>query len=172
MRGLASGFLAAVLIAGCALPPPRLSPTGRSTTVHTRNERVAGELIAVTPDTVWVLTRPGGVVTPFSAQSIVRLEVQRHGMGGTRTMQIMSVVGATTGVLLTTACSQVDDISCSGVVPGTLLTYIGLGALFAVVNSQSAWMKYAPAQLILAQPYTRFPQGLPDTLRASPRAAP
>ena len=170
MRSLASGFVAAILVAGCALPSPRISPTGRSATVHTRTERVHGELIAVSPDTLWVLTRPGGVITPLSAQSIARLDVKRHAMGGTRTMQIMAVMGATTGTLLTAACSQVDDTSCGTVLPGALLTYLALGALFGVVNSQSAWMKYTPAQFMLAQPYTRFPQGLPDTVRLSPRA--
>src|SRR5687767_8228866 len=101
MRSLASGFLLAVLVGGCALPPPRLSPTGRHTSVHMASSRVSGELIAVTPDTVWLLTRPNGVLTPFRAESIVRLDVQRHRMGGTRTMQVMSLVGAATGLLLT-----------------------------------------------------------------------
>ena len=172
MRNLASAFLVAAFIAGCALPPPQLSPTGRLTTVHTPADRIAGELIAVTPDSVWLLTRPDGVLTPFRAEGIVRLDVQRHRMGATRTMQIMAVVGAATGVLLNISCSQVDDASCGAVLPGTMLTYLALGSLLALVNFESAWMKYQPGQLILARPFTRFPQGLPDTLRTNPRASP
>ncbi len=169
MRSLASVLLATTLVTGCVLPPARLSPNGRSTVLHVADGQVHGELIAVTPDTVWLLTQPGGVPTPFSANSVVRLDVQRHRMGGTRTIQIMSVVGTATGALLMVACGQVDDASCGAVLPATLLTYLGLGALFAVVNSHSAWMSYTPAQFMVARPYTRFPQGMPDTLRTAPR---
>ncbi len=167
MRSLASGFLAAVLVAGCALPPPRLSPTGRHTSVHTPTNRVSGELIAVTRDTVWLLTRPDGVLTPFRAENIVRLDVQRHRMGGTRTMQIMAVVGAATGFLLTISCSQVEDASCGAVLPGTMLPYLAFGALFAVVNFESAWMKFSRPEVTAARAYSRFPQGMPDTLRTT-----
>ena len=169
MRNLASAFLAATLAAGCALPAPELSPNGRRSRLRMPTEQVIGELIAVTPDTVWLLTKAGGTLVPFDAKSVDRLDVQRHRMGGTRTLQIMSLVGAVTGALLMASCVQVDDADCGAVFPGALLTYIGVGAVFALVNSESAWMKYTPSQFIIAKPYARFPQGLPDTLRTSHR---
>ena len=169
MRTLVSGLVAATLAAGCALPAPRVSPNGRTTMLHTGSGRVNGELIAVSLDTVWMLTRPGGTLAPFASANIVRLDVQRHAMGATRTIQAMSLVGLATGVLLSIACSSVDDASCGAVIPATMIPYVGLGAIFGLFNFESAWLKYGSFEVIRARPYARFPQGLPDTLRKTAR---
>lgn len=168
MRQIASTFLLCALMAGCVLPSRGISPNGRSTMVHTDRYRLNGELVAVTEDTVWLFARPDSALVPVARQGIVRLDVQRHQMSMGRTVKLMALAGAGTGLLLTIACSSVDDASCAGLIPGTTLTFSALGLLFGVFNFESAWMKHAPGEIARARPYARFPQGIPDTLRGTP----
>jgi hypothetical protein len=171
MHRIASSFMLCALIVGCALPSQRISPHGRSTMVHTDRYRLNGELVAVTEDTVWLFARPDSSLVSVPRPSIVRLDVQRHQMSTGRTVKLMALAGAATGVLLAIACSSVDD-DCGMVIPAITLPFVGLGAVFGVFNFESAWMKHEPGEISRARSYARFPQGIPDTLRIAPRASP
>lgn len=168
MRTIVSGLLAVAAATGCALPSQRVTGHGAQTTVHMKRYRLNGELVAVNNDTVWILTRRDSMLAPVARDSIVRLDVQRHRMTGGRTMGYMSIVGVSTAVLLTIACSSVEDTSCGAVLPGVMLPFVVLGSLFGLINSESAWLRSEPGEIMKARPYARFPQGIPDTIRTTP----
>lgn len=111
-----------------------------------------------------MLSKRGSVLRSIRADSLVRVDVQRHPFGAWKTLKSAGYIGLGTGLLLTVACVQVEDASCGVVIP--VMTGVALipAALFAPVNYES-WMRFDRAGPRRARPYARFPQGLPDTLR-------
>lgn len=170
MRVLASTLLAAASLTGCVLPGPGISPHGRPTVAHTRAYRLEGELVAISADTLWIISRRDSLLRAVRMDSLLRVDVQRHPFGARKTFKVAGYIGLGTGLLLTLACSQVEDASCGVVIP--VITGVALipGALFALINYESSWIHLDRPELSRARPYARFPQGLPDTLRATTRA--
>src|SRR2546428_822186 len=91
-----AGVTAALLVAGCAsnsapsgfLPSPEQAQTsGYGAWIELRSQDASGErategeLLAVTADTVWVLSRSGAVALPTSAVAQCKLTAWQSGAG-------------------------------------------------------------------------------------------
>ena len=121
-----------------------------------------GELIAVSSDTVWVLTDSQLVRVP--AQSVVRVRVKRRPIGAGGIMKWALTVGFLSGVGLAVACGSVEDTSgCGVLIPAFLVN----GALFGGLWAGVAGSEYSNAEPFefeqRLRQFARFPQGLPQT---------
>ena len=160
--------LLAVLTSGCVLPREAISPYGKKTTVYPmEGGSQTGELIAASTDSIWL--GQGGSIWSFPSARIKKVNVQRHKFGGSRTFAWMAISGAASGTLLAIACASYEGSSggggCVAIVPATAAIFVGIGSLFALSNYYSSNYHLVPADTLRLKTYSRFPQGLPDTLR-------
>lgn len=175
-RARASVVLAALLVGGvggvggCVVSKAGISPYGKTATLYPRNgSSVSGELIASNSDSIWLLRN--GAVTSYSSANVRAVDVERHGLDGRKTLVWMTLAGAATGSALTIACNQYNsdpqesNADCSGVLPGTLLFFAALGGIFAVSNDYSSMYHLVPQDTNRLRAFSRFPQGVPDSLR-------
>jgi hypothetical protein len=131
---------------------------GRQATVRVEGATVKGELLAVTADSLWLLT-PGAGLRVLSMSSFDEVRVRRHDMTTGRAL-LWAAIGATiTGVALSAACGQVDDADCGGLFPSVVLAWGVVGGLFSWRIGVSARHLLPPVEAEL-RPYARFPQGL------------
>ena len=73
---------------------------------------------------------------------------------------------------MTIACSSYnastddsDSRACVAMIPVFALLFVGIGSVFALMNYVSATSTFLPSDARLRN-FARFPQGLPDTVRA------
>jgi hypothetical protein len=118
-------------------------------TYHERGEsrRTDGELIAVTADSVWVLTDTQGVVIPTSTVEHGKLTAYAAQPGTLRAWTVL-------GTLAT--------ISNGGFLVFTAPMWLIGGSLAVGAESRSAERAHPPLAWPGLAPYARFPQGLPE----------
>jgi hypothetical protein len=121
-----------------------------------------GELIAVGPDSVWLLVDTGLVAVPRLEIDGVKLQRKALGAGG---IAIWGALGATvTGLALTAACSTLQGGSCGPVLPGTFIAWLlPTGIAAAAAGSRDETLH----ELDRLTAFARFPQGLPPGLDRS-----
>lgn len=172
---LALGLLAlrsSTLEAQSGGPGPRLPDdptewvTGRTAEVRVDGRSVKGELLAVSADSLWLLTGP--TVRAVLLAPLRSVRVIRHSVSGSK-VALWGALGAlVTGVGLTGACSSVANAECGGVLPGMILGWGVWTGLFGTALAQSSREDLPPAQPSLSG-YARFPQGLPAGFAPEPR---
>ena len=165
---------AALLISACVLPGPGHTPYGRVATLYPVGDNpvgIRGELLAAS-DTLWV--NVNGSLVGRSWRDLQQVNVQRHRFGGKRSFAALAIGGAATGLGMMLACHSYysssdggDGAGCIGLVPMFTAIWVGGGSIFAFANYLSATRSYRPGDPRLAA-LSRFPQGLPDTVRKIP----
>lgn len=159
----------AALASGCTISGMPVSPYGREATLVGQRDRVTGELIALTPDTIWLLS--GQAVQPHTGR-FQRIDVRRHNFGLRRTMTWLGWAGAGTGTALMIACNSYEssaegsgDGDCAAVLPGTVLFFAAAGVIFGSINEYTSRHRLRASDTLRLRAFTRYPQGLPDSLR-------
>jgi len=158
----------AVGLQGCVVSRQSVSPLGRAVRIipvpSDTAEELAGELMAVSADTLWVgVAQDSGIVSIPLAQTRT-VEVRRHKLGAGKAMTYSVILGLATGGALGAACASVEDADCGGVLPAVLLSWVLWGGLSAISLESSARVGIPAADWKRLRPYARFPQGLPDSL--------
>lgn len=119
---------------------------------------LAGELVAVDSDSLWVFQARELLSVPVDAVS--RASIRRSVPGGGTALIWSLLGGLITGGALTAACTSVAS-DCGSVFTGTMLAW-GIMAAVAVPSMEGSRYKRirdpSPHDL---RPYARFPQGLP-----------
>ena len=163
--------LIAVLAGGCILPRASVSPYGKSATVYSaRGGAATGELIAANAENIWLLRN--GSLDVFGTSSILTVDVERHRFDGMKTFKWMTLTGVATGAALTLSCIRFRSHDggnaggCGGVLLGTTGVFAGIGSLLAISNDHSSMYHLVPNDVNQLRAFARFPQGLPDSLRA------
>ena len=163
-----------VLPAQAQARPPRDLLMGRDVRFElTGGSSPSGELLGVTADSLSVLVRTQGIQT-LGFDQIVAMDVARHSFGWEKVWTWTAVGALVSGVGLTAACSSLDEGDragdgswlrlCGGVFGGTVLSWGLVGGIFgAIINSQR-WRAIAPSPEA-ARPFSRYPQGIPDSVR-------
>ena len=168
MRIIAGSLLLSALAATACMPGRGISPYGRPATVKLQREGSAsGELLAVSPDSVWLWQY--GRVQGFTARSVRAIAVERHRYGAARTMALMAVTGTVSGLMLNGACQSVESANCSGVLVSVFVFSLTSGAVLSSINHYSSLYRFTPGDVERLRPLARFPQGLPDSIRTAPR---
>jgi hypothetical protein len=173
MRRIASVLAAMSLFAtGCVIPGPQISPYGRQATTRFAGggEVIRGELLAATSDTVWFLEN--GVISRYPTRDLSDIAVRRHPFTAQRAFTAMMIGGGVTAVAMMVACGRYNampnegNTECGPVLPVTLLLYALPGLLFATGQHYNSQIRMAPSEVDRLRPYARFPQGIPDSVRA------
>lgn len=159
------------LAEGCAVRGMPVSPYGRTATLVGARSAMKGELIAVSPDTIWL--RSDSTLLPYTSASYRQVQVQRHDFGLRRTLNWLGWAGVGTGAALMVACNSYesspdgggDSGTCIGVLPGTVLFFAAAGLVFGSINEYTSRHRVQPTDIERLRPFTRYPQGLPDSLR-------
>jgi hypothetical protein len=134
--------------------------------------RLGGELLAVQPDSMWIMVKGAGRAIPLAGLRTV--QVRRRGLDAGAILTWTAVGGAVTGAVLAAACASVaseGDISCNSIFVSTLVVWGVFGGGVALLAG-SPHRQLPPEPAVLA-PYARFPQGLPrgflvDSLQGPP----
>lgn len=109
-------------------------------------ENVAGELIAVSADSVWVLNGTGGVVLPIAAI-----------VGG----QLVGWDSKSGNVGAYTALGTLSTISNGILLIFTAPMWVIGGSFAAASQSRHPIQRLLPADWMRWRPFARFPQGIP-----------
>ena len=156
------------LLATACLPARVISPYGRPATVRgSGGPRSDGELLAVSPDSIWLWRH--GAVSGHAVRDVSHVTVERHPYGARLTMALMGGMGAVAGLMLNGACVSVESANCDGVFSGVFGFSLASGALFSIINHYSSLYRFSPGETDRLRPLARFPQGLPDSIRTAPR---
>lgn len=150
---------------GCVMGTGAGSVYGRLAIVTPSGENprpvMKGELIAVSPDSLWILADSGLASLPLAAADHV--QIQRHNFGVGKGLVWTLIGGVATGGALTAACSSIEG-NCGGI-------FIAVAAMWGIVGGLSSASLEASSKTTFAgppweglRPYARFPQGLPDGL--------
>ncbi len=159
-----AGVTAALLVAGCAsnsapsgfLPSPEEAQTsGYGAWIELRSQDASGErategeLLAVTADTVWVLSRSGAVALPTSAVAQCKLTAWQSGAGA---------IAVWTGV------GVLSTISNGLFLVFTAPLWIITGTVAGSSESHAPQHKVPPFGWAELAEFARFPQGIPPKL--------
>jgi hypothetical protein len=133
-----------------------------------------GELLAAGADSIWLLR--GDTIVSVATTHIRNVEVERHSFTGRRMMGIMAGAGLVYGIALGVACSSYEGGGdCGSVALGTMALYVGAGSVWALSTMYSSKYRFSPSRWDEIRAFARFPQGIPDSVRAvgtlAPRAA-
>jgi hypothetical protein len=166
MRKLVAIVLTVTTGLGCATGATS-NLLGRSVTVvptasaPAKPEPVAGELIAVEPEKLWVLGKEHMFEVPLA--SVEEVRVQRHRMNKRRGMAWAGIGAMATGIALAAACGSVEDSEDCGVAfLGVGVIWLLLGALPALTLDKSATIRLPRPAAETLRPFARFPQGPPE----------
>lgn len=172
-RPLVAALLGALWAAAATETRAQRGPLGAHVQVTATSSvvRLRGELLAVSPDSLWLL-RDGGLVT-VPLPNVVQVQVKRQPMGAGGIMAWGLIGGTISGLALTAACATLDDNSdCGGVFSVVLLTWSLWSGIWADVAG-SGYRSYRREQIqIGVSPYARFPQGLPQGFALQRRSQP
>jgi len=155
--------IAAVALQGCVVarqPVSHLGRTVRVTPLQADQTELAGELMAVSAESLWVARDSEIVSVPLL--ELRRVQVRRAERLGGKAMRYSAIVGLVTGGALSAACSQVEGASCGGVLPVVFASWMLWGALSASSVESSAKFGVEAGDWERLRLYARFPQGLPD----------
>lgn len=165
MRKLLAIVLAVTTASGCATGAGS-TVLGRTVTVVPKagdetKTPLAGELIAVEPEKLWLLGKEHVVEWPIVPVAEVRIE--RHRMNTRRGLAWAGLGAVATGGALAAACASVEDAgSCGAVLLGVGLTWLVFGALPALGLDKSATILVERPAAETLRPFARFPQGPPE----------
>lgn len=137
--------------------PPELV-MGRTAKVQLGLEDLKGELMAVSPDSLWLSSQ--GRLRAFPLQGVERVDVEMHKWGGKRVFIWSLVAGLGSGLALTGACTSVSGASCGGVLPSVGLSWALIGGISGLFLQRSS-TRTLPMTYEAIRPYVRYPQGLP-----------
>ncbi|MDH4043090.1 MAG: hypothetical protein OEY20_09370 [Gemmatimonadota bacterium] len=142
------------------------SPFGADVVLKPRKGRAAGptiqgELIAVSPDSLWLLQSSTTIAVPLA--EVGGVQMRRFHSGASAALIWGLVGGLVSGGLLTAACATVEDASCGGVMAFSLITWGLWGGIGAATLGSSSTRTLPPSEGAL-RGYARFPQGLPGDL--------
>jgi len=150
--------------------------TGRAIvlrTVRDAPQDARGELLAVRPDSAWVLADAPRRVVAVRMVDVLGATVQRHGLTAAKGLVWGVAVGAASGVGLAVACNQVRGTSCGPIVLASAVVGLLFGGGAAVSYGFSSRWSFAPVTAETLAPFARFPQGPPPGgLDALGRTAP
>jgi len=163
-RRLLAVLIAAGALQGCVLSRQAPSAGGRSVNVVPVSGAApaTGELIAVSPDSLWV--QQHAEITSMPLERVRKVEMRRSRIGGGQVVAYSAILGGVTGIALTLACGSVEDTNCGAVLPGVFLASVALGGLLALTVESNVKLSVSAADWRALRPYARFPQGLPDSL--------
>lgn len=154
-----------VLAAACATARP--SVHGRVVEVEQtkggRGEPVAGELIAVGTNQMWV-AGPARTVRSVSRTEVQEVRVRQHGLTGTKVAAWVILGALVSGAALSLSCSSVEGSECGRVFLPVLLTWGVLGVPAAVGFARTSQLHVKPSDWETLRPFARFPQGIPEGL--------
>lgn len=164
-------FVACVVVTGCLGSAPPITPYGHPVSVRgIDGTRERGELLASTRDSVWIASRAR--LLAFEAAGIHEVRLRRHEFGFQQTLKWMLVAGLATGTALMVSCNNyyASEGGSSGgdcMVPlvAMPLSFGVAGLLFGALNERSMTYRIRPNELHRLPPFSRYPQGLPDTVR-------
>ncbi len=141
---------------------------GRTLTVQLNSgETLRGELIEAMGGNLTLAEETG--MRAIDLNDISRIRAQRHSFEGKK-VAVWVVGGAlVTGLGMTMACAQVEDVSCGGVFPVMAISWAVVGGLFGASIASSAWTD-VPVTADLRR-FARFPQGKPSNADVSGGAA-
>jgi hypothetical protein len=154
-----------LVIAGCATSPYRRSVLGRAVEVDRTNGDtggpVKGELLAVSPEKLWVMGPQAVRSVPRS--EIREVRVRQHGLTGRKATHWLIIGALVSGTALTLSCSSVEgNENCGKVLIPVLVSWGALGIPSAMGFAESSQLRVKPSSWETLRPYARFPQGLPN----------
>lgn len=132
-------------------------------------ERPSGELVAVSADSLWLLSESGLLSLPRDHVSGVRIDRGgKYGVG--YAVRRAAGFGLITGVVLTVACASVDDAGgqCILVAPFSVGASALAGLIAGAFFNSERQLTISQPSVEALRPWSRFPQGLPA---AFPRGA-
>ena len=165
---IAVAVAGAVGLQGCVVARQPISPVGRAVRIipvpSDTAEKLAGELMAVSADTLWVGVAQDSEIVSIPLAQVRRVEVRRHKLGAGKAMTYSVILGLATGGALSAACASVEGADCGGVLPGVFVSWMFWGGLSVISLESSAKIGVSAGDWERLRPYARFPQGLPDSL--------
>lgn len=121
-----------------------------------------GELVAATPDGIWIRDQSREfVLVPLD--QVQEARVRRHNWTSRRILTWTGIAGGLTSVGMLAACTAFEDPDsggCGGVLVGWALAWLAVGGVSAALVSP-AWQPVSPRNSEGLRPWARFPQGLP-----------
>lgn len=162
--------LSLLVLGGCHRTPaagePRLHGTRVAVVPGNGSDRVTGELLAVSEDSLWILVEAPRDVTAFPLRGT---EVRPRDGSVLRPHLWATIGGLLTGTGLFVACQNYEEASgCASTIPVMLGVYHGLGLLAraSMAADRGKVMDVDPDTL---RRFARFPAGLPpDWAELSP----
>lgn len=173
MSRIISPALLALALTGCILSGAPISPYGRHAEIKRQGGDVRGELLAASPDSVWLMRDSAMVAYPTS--TLLGVNVKRHDLGMRRTLTTMAIAGVLFGGAMLSACNAYNampdeaDTNCGDTFPTGFLLFLAGGVLYGAINEYSSKHHLAPRDTEKLRAFSRFPQGLPDSLNRIPR---
>jgi hypothetical protein len=131
---------------------------GRAAKVRLAGTDLKGELIAVSPDSLWLSCQ--GALNGFPLQDVEQVNVEMHKWGGKRVFIWSLVAGLGSGLALTGACNSVSGASCGGIIPAVGLSWAVVGGVSGLLLHRGS-TRMLPMTYEGIRPYVRYPQGLP-----------
>ena len=129
--------------------------------------RTKGELIAVNPDSLWLLRNDA--LTVFPLLDMRQVDIRQSSFGAGKALLWSLIVAGISGAGLTAACSSVSD-ECGSVLPAVLISWTFIGGIAALAVEPSRYTEFHAPRAVQLQPYSRFPQGLPEGFRSESSA--
>jgi hypothetical protein len=122
-----------------------------------------GELIAVSPDSLWLLRKDALAIFPLADMKQVKIRESSFGGGDAAIWSL--VVGTISGLGLMAACSSVQDTDCGLILPVVLLSWTFIGGIAVLAVEPQRYAEFPAPSAEQLRPYSRFPQGLPEGFR-------
>jgi len=124
--------------------------------------KAKGELIAVSPDSLWLLRDDALSVFPLAGTR--QVDVRESSFGAGKALLWSLAAGLISGAVLTAACESIDG-DCGYVLPGVLLSWTFFGGIAALAVEPSRYSEFPAPAADQLRPYARFPQGMPEAFR-------
>ncbi len=143
------------------LPAPTELVFGRKAQIQLPTGKLEGELLSVSTDSLWILSR--GTILGMPLGDVRGVDVQMHKWGKGRMLKWNLLAGLGSAVALTVACGSVDDVGggCGTFALSWVLSWGLVGGISGAALAASSHREVHPSRDAL-RPYVRFPQGLPN----------
>ena len=166
MRGKAVvSVVLSVALPACASSRPALPLGGRTVELRPaepKGKDVEGELLAVGPQQLVVLTKEG--VRGVPPREVKEARVRRHGLGPGKVLAWVVAGAVATGGALAAACASAEGGNCGAVFGLTVGLWALIGGPAAASLAKSSEHRVGGPDFAGLRPYARFPQGLPEGL--------
>ena len=125
-------------------------------------DRLRGELLSVSRDSLWVLSSETVFAVPLA--DVQRLDIRVHNFNQGRMLKWNLVAGLGSAIALAAACNSVEGVDgCGGVFLAWSLTWGLVGGATGAFLAKSSHKEVHPSRDAL-RPFVRYPQGLPDAV--------